>query len=289
VNVAGPPGEDRVRVLITGGAGVLAGHLIVGAPPHAELHLTEHATPVEDARRRVAVVHRVDLCDAGATAVLIDRVRPDVVVHTAYRQSDRADVVTATGHVAEAAAAVGAALVALSTDVVFAGDRPPYGESDPVDPVTDYGRWKVEAERACVAAVSDACLVRVSLIVALDPPDRVTASLFDAIDEGSSPTMFVDEWRQPAAATDLAAAIWAITELDRPDRAGVWHLPGPERCSRHELAVALARATGRDPAAVAEAHQADHPSVRPQDPFLLTDRWAQLGITPRRVTEMRPA
>jgi dTDP-4-dehydrorhamnose reductase len=289
VTVVGAAGNSRIRALVTGGAGVLAGHLITAVPAGVELHLTEHSTPVDDARRRLAEVHRVDLRDGEATAALVDRVRPDVVIHTAYRQSERADVVDATDHVAAASAEVGAALVALSTDVVFAGDRPPYAETDPVDPVTDYGRWKVEAEQACVAAVSDACLVRVSLIVALDPPDRVTASLLDAIDAGERPTMFVDEWRQPASATDLATAIWAIVALDRPDRAGVWHLPGPEWCSRFELAVAIARATGRDPAAVAEAHQADHPSVRPQDPRLLTDRWHQLGITPRRVTEMRPA
>lgn len=275
-------------VLITGGAGVLAGHLLASAPTGCDLHVTEHVTPVDEVRRRVAAVHRVDLRDEVAATALIDGVRPDVVIHTAYRQGDRADVVDATGHVASASAAVGAALVALSTDVVFAGDHPPYLETDPCDPVTDYGRWKVEAERACVAAVADACVVRVSLIVALDPPDRVTAALFDAIDRGASPTMFVDEWRQPVAATDLAAAIWAIVALDRSGRAGVWHLPGPERCSRHDLAVALARASGRDPAAVAEAHQADHPSVRPRDPFLVTDRWSQLGITPERVTEMRP-
>ena len=285
--MAGASVDGSVRVLITGGAGVLAGHLIAAAPASAELHLTEHTSPVADDRRRVAEVHRVDLRDGEATTALVERVRPEVVIHTAYRQGDRGDVVDATRHVATASAGVGAALVALSTDVVFAGDDPPYAETDPCDPVTDYGRWKVEAERACVSAVTDACLVRVSLIVALDPPDRVTEALFDAIDAGSRPTMFVDEWRQPAAASDLADAIWAIVALDRAASAGVWHLPGPERWSRYELAAALAAATGRDPGAVAESHQADHPSVRPKDPQLLTARWAQLEIVPQRVTEMR--
>ena len=78
------------------------------------------------------------------------RVRPEIVIHTAYLQDGPgAHEITVDGaeNVARAAAAVGARLVHLSTDVVFDGRKgAPYVEDDPLSPVTDYGRAKAEAE-----------------------------------------------------------------------------------------------------------------------------------------------
>ena len=72
---------------------------------------------------------------------------------------------TARVHVARAAAAVGARLVHLSTDVVFDGEKgSPYAEEDEPAPVTDYGRDKADAERAVLEAYPGALVVRTSLI-----------------------------------------------------------------------------------------------------------------------------
>jgi hypothetical protein len=54
--------------------------------------------------------------------------------------------------------------VHLSTDVVFGGRPLPYTEADTPDPITDYGRWKTEAEAQVTAAHPGAILVRTSLI-----------------------------------------------------------------------------------------------------------------------------
>ena len=52
-----------------------------------------------------------------------------------------------------AAAATGARLVQLSTDVVFDGEKgEPYTEADEPTPLTDYGRAKADAERGVLAA-----------------------------------------------------------------------------------------------------------------------------------------
>src|SRR6187200_1505372 len=94
-----------------------------------------------------ATTERVEVRDAVGVSRLFERLRPDVVIHTAYRQ-DEDDVNTVgSENVARAAAAVGARLVHLSTDVVFDGRKgSPYVEDDPLTPVTDYGRAKAEAE-----------------------------------------------------------------------------------------------------------------------------------------------
>ena len=102
-----------------------------------------------------ASTERVDVRDAAAVAALLTGARPDVVLHTAYRQDgpDAWEVnVSGSENVARAAAAVGARLVHLSTDVVFDGRKgSSYTESDEPSPCSDYGRSKAEAERRVAA------------------------------------------------------------------------------------------------------------------------------------------
>jgi dTDP-4-dehydrorhamnose reductase len=272
------------RVLVTGGAGGVAGRLVRTAPVDVELHVTEHRTPVPTAvRAAAAAVHPVDLRREREVRTLIAGIRPDVVVHTAYVQSERDAVVLATGHVAGAAGEAGAALVHLSTDVVFAGDRPPYAEDAPPDPISDYGRWKVEAERLSVAAVPDVCTTRTSLVVSLEPPDRATGALVAALRSGREVTLFDDEMRQPIRGEDLAAELWALVDLDRGERAGVWHLPGPDRMSRLELGLRLAARLGLDAGGIRAASSASFPTPRARDTQLAGERRRRLDIPLRAV------
>jgi dTDP-4-dehydrorhamnose reductase len=80
-----------------------------------------------------ATGERVEIRDAVAVETLFERVRPEVVIHTAYRQDGPGAwevTVDGAGNVARAAAAVGARLVHLSTDVVFDGRKgAPYVEA----------------------------------------------------------------------------------------------------------------------------------------------------------------
>ena len=257
-----------MRVLVTGGAGMVAGHLLRSAPGEHEVHVTWRRTPAPGGVR----AHRVALDEPGALDAVLSRVEPDLVVHTAYTSRRAADVVEATRLVAQGCAGHGAQLVHLSTDVVFGGDSPPYTESDPMGPITDYGRWKAEAERLVTASVPDACIVRTSLIVSLDPPDQSTEWLLAAVDAGRAPTLFRDEIRTPIRAVDLATTLWALVALDPVARRGVWHLPGPERMSRMELGQRVLRATGRDPGTVREGSVQDHPSPRAVDTTLIARR-----------------
>ncbi|XP_015224678.1 PREDICTED: methionine adenosyltransferase 2 subunit beta-like [Cyprinodon variegatus] len=55
--------------------------------------------------------------------------------------------VHATSTVSKEAAACGAVLIYISTDYVFDGRNPPYGEDDSPNPLNLYGRSKLEGER----------------------------------------------------------------------------------------------------------------------------------------------
>ena len=195
-----------------------------------------------------ASAERVEIRDAVAVRELFYRVQPETVIHTAYRQEDASVNVDGSENVARAAAAVGARLVHLSTDVVFDGRKgEPYVEDDPLSPVSEYGASKAEAERRVAAAHPDALIVRTSLIVGGVEPSKHELA---ATGPG---TWFTNEIRSPVQVTDLANALLELAELDV---AGPLHVAGVDGVSRAELAELVA---GR-PVLTAEA-----PPTRPLD------------------------
>ena len=169
-----------MRVLVTGGAGLVGSSLIAAAPEDVEVHATQRRTPVVG-----ATAHEIDLADPDDPVGLLQAVRPDVVVHTAYGKEDLArDVVAATRSVAAACAIHDVALVHLSSDVVFDGEHAPYAEDSPLVPVHAYGRAKAEGEGDALTAVPDAAVVRTSLVCRADPLDPPSAWVVDSLRAG---------------------------------------------------------------------------------------------------------
>src|SRR5688572_18714194 len=86
---------------------------------------------------------RLDVRDGASVDRLLADLRPAAVIHTAYRESgDEAGEVNVEGarNVARAAAAIGARLVHVSTDLVFDGTLGrPYTEDDEPRPIMEYG------------------------------------------------------------------------------------------------------------------------------------------------------
>jgi dTDP-4-dehydrorhamnose reductase len=258
-----------MRVLITGGAGLLGRALLAAAPAGLDVHATRRRPGGE----ADAATHAVDLAERDAVDALVGRLRPDLVLHTAYGTVDgERDIWLATRNVADACAASGAALLHMSTDALLSGARSPYDEDAPAEPVHDYGRWKARAEAHVRAALPSAAVVRTSLIVQVEPPDRGTASLLDALRAGARPAYYVDELRCPIAAADLAAQLWEIAALPAGERGGTWNLAGPEAVSRYAHAVLTAVRFGLDPSAIVAVPSSASPVPRPRDLRLSTAR-----------------
>jgi dTDP-4-dehydrorhamnose reductase len=192
-----------------------------------------------------ASTERVDVRDPAALRGLFERVRPGVVIHTAYRQDGpdaHAINVEGSQHVAEAAAELGARLVHLSTDVVFDGRKgSAYVEPDEPSPVTEYGRTKAEAERRVADAHPAALIVRTSLIYGGVQPSKHELAASDP-----STAFFTNEIRCPVQVGDLAAALLELAALDL---AGPLHVAGPDGVSRAEFAeLVVARPVRTTPA-----------------------------------------
>jgi dTDP-4-dehydrorhamnose reductase len=188
---------------------------------------------------------QLDVRDADAVRSAVESVRPEVVVHTAYRMDDASVNVDGTRAVAAAATAVGARLIHLSSDLVFAGrEQRALTEADAPEPVTGYGASKLEAERVCPPG---ALLVRTSLLFGGEQPSTHELLAIEAADGERDIAFFTDEVRCPIAVGDLAAA---ILELAGADVAGPLNVAGADALTRLEFARLVAARHGRDPDAL---------------------------------------
>jgi dTDP-4-dehydrorhamnose reductase len=255
-------------MLITGGSGLLGRHL-QQSPAIDEWQLIAPGSGALDIRRR-------------------DQVRDfvvgwklNVIVHLAYRKGDKASIVDGSKNIAEAAAACGARLIHLSSDVVFPGRAAPYSETDGPFPISDYGRMKEEAEKVVVAACPDTLIIRTSLMYGTEIVAPIQTDVRDALAGRSNMAFYTNEIRCPAHAADIAAAIGRLAE--KPDVKGPLHIAGPQPLSRAELAAAFATWMGLNPLLLRTEAVADAGLDRPGQLILDCSRAAALGITCRPI------
>lgn len=220
------------RLLVTGGSGFLGRRVVAHARGLGwDVVATTFRSPPGDGVR-------LDLADPDAVEAAVVRVAPDAVVHTAYdKDGERAwqVIVDGSAAVARATARLGARLVHVSSDLVFAGDAGrPYVEVDPADATTGYGLAKAVAEREVRAACREAVVARTSLIIG--GPGRDPSPHERAVADPSA-VFWTDSLRCPVQVDDLAAALLELAVLDV---SGPIHVAGPDELTRWELASLVA-------------------------------------------------
>jgi dTDP-4-dehydrorhamnose reductase len=193
-----------------------------------------------------------DITDREATLAYVRNCRPDAIIHcSAYTAVDRAEDeaelcmrVNADGmkHLAEAALAVDAKLLAVSTDYVFAGEGEDFYEvDDPTAPHSVYGRSK-EAGEAHVREILDRhFLVRVSWLFGKNGNNFVKTMLRLA-DTRDEIRVVCDQIGSPTYSLDAAGL---LVDLILSDRFGTYHVTNEGVCSWAEFAAEIMRQSGR--------------------------------------------
>lgn len=197
----------------------------------------------------------LDLADPATIAPVFEKASPDLVllcsamtaVDECERNPKRAGLINAAGPAAVAAACrqAGAKLVYFSTEYVFDGAAGPYGEEDAPNPVSVYGRSKLEGERACLE-LPGALALRTTVVYSHDPDSsNFVMQLIGSHKAGAKMRVPSDQYSNPTYAPELAAA---ALDLAEKGASGIYNVVGPDWLNRYEFALKACAAFGFDPA-----------------------------------------
>lgn len=193
-----------------------------------------------------------DITDKVAVNEYINTYRPDAIVHcSAFTAVDRAEDelalctrVNADGpkNIAEAASAVGAKMMYISTDYVFPGTGEAYYKpDDQTGPLSVYGKTKLMGEEAVRAACDRHFIVRISWVFGKNGNNFVKTMLRLA-ETKTDLNVVCDQIGSPTYTYDLAIL---LCDMIVSEKYGTYHATNEGLCSWAEFAAEIMRQGGK--------------------------------------------
>jgi dTDP-4-dehydrorhamnose reductase len=172
---------------------------------------------------------------------------PDVIVHCgALTHVDHCETnpeesytktVQSTINLISLAKQCNAKFVYISTDYVFDGRNGPYTEDAPVNPISVYGRHKLEAEQLSLHELSNTLVLRVTNVYGDEARGKnFVARIADQCKNGQILTLKLpyDQFASPTNAFDIARAMFVLL---RDGKEGIYHIGSSDYMNRVELAL----------------------------------------------------
>ncbi len=277
-----------MKIAVSGAGGFLGwnicrvaieqGYDITGIIHNNDVHLDGCAT------------ERCDLTDHDAAEKLIERIRPDIVIHCAaasdpnfcQQNQDLAEKINvqSPAYLAHLCARKSIAFSFTSTDLVFDGNGAPYDENAEINPLSVYGMQKAAAEQSILKENSSALICRMPLMYGAVPQGvkRFLQQWIDQLQSGKILSLFKDEFRTPVSAVDAARGLLMFTGNVH----GMLHLGGKERISRYDFGLLAAEMLGVSPDRISGCRQCDikMAAPRPADVSLNSSKAYSLGFSP---------
>jgi dTDP-4-dehydrorhamnose reductase len=259
-----------MRLLIAGWQGQIARGLVEAAPACADV--------------KACAVGRaaLDICSARSIERALSQIEPSIVINSAaYTAVDKAETDAERAFalnrdgarmLAEAAARRGIPILHMSTDYVYDGRKgDPYVEEDATEPLTVFGRSKLDGERAIQEANPRHVILRTSWIFSPSGRNFVKTMLAQAAEQPK--VRVVDDQRgSPTYAPHLVAAILELARQlsDRKGEKssddgpwGVYHAAGTGTTTWRDMAEEVFRCSavhGGPCAEVEPIRSADYPT-----------------------------
>lgn len=166
----------------------------------------------------------------------------------------------------------GLKLVYFSSDYIFDGQKGPYKENDPPNPINEYGRQKLEVERAIQGTLDDHLIIRTTVVYGWEKRGKnFVMNLINRLNKKEKVKVPFDQIGTPTYVDDLARAVTTLVKLDKK---GVFNVAGRDLLGRLEFAKIAADVFGLDvnlimPVSTEELHQK---AKRPLNAGMIIDK-----------------
>ncbi len=192
-----------------------------------------------------ADVRRIDELE-----VIFSEAKPELVIHTAgiadvdYCEKNYDEAyysnVRGTRNVIELCKEYGSRIVYISTNAVFDGRNAPYSEDDPLCPINNYGRIKLECEEAIKNSALKYLILRPILMYGWNNKNErlnPVTWLLNKLQNKEKVHIVSDVYENPLLNHKCAEAIWFLIKLNKE---GFYHIAGKDVVNRYEFAKIIA-------------------------------------------------
>ncbi|CDM94379.1 MULTISPECIES: dTDP-4-dehydrorhamnose reductase [Limnospira] len=225
-----------MRILLTGKNGQLGSELQPLLTPLGEVFAVGRDT--------------LDLAKPDAISSLMAEIQPNIVVNAAaYTAVDKAETETdlataingiAPGILAAESQRINAKLIHVSTDYVFDGTQShPYVETDPTNPLGQYGASKLAGEQAILATDANYAIIRTAWVYGAGGTGNFVKTMLRLGGEREELKVVMDQVGTPTWTGDLATAIVRLIPQLNSETSGIYHYTNSGVTSWYDFAIAI--------------------------------------------------
>ena len=189
-------------------------------------------------------IENLDITNETKVLDFITNYKPNVVMHNAaYTAVDKAELnyddcykvnVLGTKYIAEACKNTNAKMIYISTDYVFDGTKDGlYEVNDKTNPISVYGKTKLEGELVVKSLIDKYFIVRISWVFGINGNNFIKTMLRLANLGKSELNVVDDQIGSPTYTADLAVLLCDMLETDKY---GIYHATNEGYCSWYEFA-----------------------------------------------------
>lgn len=228
-----------MKILVTGSNGQVGNSLI------------KQLSQMPDIEFLAVSREQLDITDGAAVAKLVNEFKPDAIINAAaYTAVDKAEEEVELSYaincdgpqlLAEAANRVGAVMLHISTDYVFAGGKDSeYLETDATEPQGVYGKSKLAGELAVAAACPQHVILRTAWVFC-ETGNNFVKTMLRLAQSRDELDVVCDQFGGPTYAGDIANALIVMAKaISNGNQAfGIYHYSGLAHVNWYQFACEI--------------------------------------------------
>lgn len=219
--------------------------------------------------------YHIDIINPLDTLKKIEKISPDVILHTAAMTNvdqNEVDKKLATAintegpkNVLKACKNTGSKLIFISTDFIFDGisKEGNYNEEDTPNPLNHYGKTKYYAEQAILNSEIDYIICRTAVLYGwYEQKLNFFTWIINKLRKNEEIQVVTDQINSPTFVKNLAEILLKMIEKNAK---GIYHTAGDCALNRYEMAIKCAEVFDLDKELISQIEHLEQKAIRPKN------------------------